>query len=101
MFGVSRPLKVVQIDHTNADIFVVDEEARQPIGRLAVSSQDDCVVKIAKLWIACLRECDCAMYSPAVSTAAARCLAVLGAGASMAAPAIKSPSVPRMKGYTT
>jgi putative transposase len=29
----SRPLKLVQIDHTRADIFVVDEETRQPIGR--------------------------------------------------------------------
>jgi len=32
-FEVSRPLQVVQIDHTKADIFVVDEENRQPIGR--------------------------------------------------------------------
>jgi putative transposase len=32
-FEVSRPLEVVQIDHTKADIFVVDEETRQPIGR--------------------------------------------------------------------
>ncbi|MBE0703764.1 MAG: DDE-type integrase/transposase/recombinase [Afipia sp.] len=32
-FEVSRPLAVVQIDHTMADIFVVDEETRQPIGR--------------------------------------------------------------------
>jgi putative transposase len=32
-FGVARPLEVVQIDHTKTDIFVVDEETRQPIGR--------------------------------------------------------------------
>ena len=32
-FEVSRPLEVVQIDHTKADVFVVDEETRQPIGR--------------------------------------------------------------------
>ena len=32
-FDVSRPLEVVQIDHTKADVFVVDEETRQPIGR--------------------------------------------------------------------
>jgi putative transposase len=32
-FGVSRPLDVVQVDHTKADIFVVDEETRRPIGR--------------------------------------------------------------------
>lgn len=32
-FEVLRPLAVVQIDHTKADIFVVDEETRQPIGR--------------------------------------------------------------------
>lgn len=32
-FSVSRPLGVVQIDHTKADVFVVDEETRQPIGR--------------------------------------------------------------------
>ncbi|MEI8703171.1 helix-turn-helix domain-containing protein [Mesorhizobium sp. ISC15] len=32
-FGASRPLEVVQIDHTKADVFVVDEETRQPIGR--------------------------------------------------------------------
>lgn len=29
----SRPLEIVQIDHTLADIFVVDEETREPIGR--------------------------------------------------------------------
>jgi putative transposase len=29
----SRPLELVQIDHTRADVFVVDEETRQPIGR--------------------------------------------------------------------
>jgi len=32
-FGSSRPLDVVQIDHTKADVFVVDEETRQPVGR--------------------------------------------------------------------
>ena len=32
-FEASRPLEVVQIDHTKADIFVVDEETRQPVGR--------------------------------------------------------------------
>lgn len=32
-FGASRPLEVVQIDHTKADVFVVDEETRLPIGR--------------------------------------------------------------------
>ncbi|RWI57044.1 MAG: transposase [Mesorhizobium sp.] len=32
-FGAARPLEVVQIDHTKADIFVVDEETREPIGR--------------------------------------------------------------------
>ena len=32
-YNISRPLEVVQIDHTKADIFVVDEETRQPIGR--------------------------------------------------------------------
>lgn len=30
---VSRPLEIVQIDHTKADIFVVDEETRETIGR--------------------------------------------------------------------
>ena len=29
----ARPLEIVQIDHTKADIFVVDEETRLPIGR--------------------------------------------------------------------
>ncbi len=29
----SRPLEIVQIDHTKADVFVVDEETRLPIGR--------------------------------------------------------------------
>lgn len=29
----SRPLQIVQVDHTKADIFVVDEETRLPIGR--------------------------------------------------------------------
>jgi putative transposase len=33
LFGASRPLEVVQIDHTKADVFVVDEETRQPLGR--------------------------------------------------------------------
>ncbi|RWI30858.1 MAG: transposase [Mesorhizobium sp.] len=33
VFGASRPLELVQIDHTKADVFVVDEETRQPIGR--------------------------------------------------------------------
>lgn len=28
-----RPLEVIQIDHTRADVFVVDEETREPIGR--------------------------------------------------------------------
>ena len=32
-FGASRSLEVVQIDHTKADVFVVGEETRQPIGR--------------------------------------------------------------------
>jgi|TARA_R110000851_G_scaffold247060_1_gene399566 putative transposase len=31
--STSRPLEIVQIDHTKADIFVVDEETREPIGR--------------------------------------------------------------------
>jgi putative transposase len=29
----SQPLEIVQIDHTKADIFVVDEETREPLGR--------------------------------------------------------------------
>jgi len=33
VFDASRPLEIVQIDHTKADVFVVDEENRQPIGR--------------------------------------------------------------------
>jgi putative transposase len=32
-FGASRPLEVIQMDHTKADVFVVDEETRQPLGR--------------------------------------------------------------------
>lgn len=32
-FEVARPLDVVQIDHTKADVFVVDEETRRPLGR--------------------------------------------------------------------
>lgn len=32
-FNACRPLEVVQIDHTKADVFVVDEETRKPIGR--------------------------------------------------------------------
>lgn len=31
--GGSRPLEVVQIDHTPLDLIIVDEENRQPIGR--------------------------------------------------------------------
>ncbi|ANN61889.1 transposase (plasmid) [Mesorhizobium loti NZP2037] len=33
VFSASRPLELVQVDHTKADIFVVDEETRRPIGR--------------------------------------------------------------------
>ncbi len=33
VFTASRPLQVVQVDHTKVDVFVVDEETRQPIGR--------------------------------------------------------------------
>lgn len=29
-FEVARPLSIVQMDHTKADVFVVDEETRQP-----------------------------------------------------------------------
>ncbi|WP_348630439.1 hypothetical protein [Mesorhizobium sp. M1A.T.Ca.IN.004.03.1.1] len=32
-YSASRPLEIVQIDHTKADVFVVDEETRTPIGR--------------------------------------------------------------------
>lgn len=31
--AASRPLQIVQVDHTKADVFVVDEETRLPIGR--------------------------------------------------------------------
>ncbi|WKL23662.1 DDE-type integrase/transposase/recombinase (plasmid) [Agrobacterium tumefaciens] len=33
VFAASRPLQIVQVDHTKADVFVVDEETRLPIGR--------------------------------------------------------------------
>ena len=32
-YPASRPLEIVQIDHTKADVFVVDEETREPVGR--------------------------------------------------------------------
>lgn len=32
-FKPDRPLKAIQIDHTRADVFVVDEETREPIAR--------------------------------------------------------------------
>jgi putative transposase len=32
-YSASRPLQVVQIDRTRADVFVVDEQRRSPIGR--------------------------------------------------------------------
>jgi putative transposase len=32
-YSASRPLEVVQIDHTRADVCVVDEQTRTPIGR--------------------------------------------------------------------
>jgi putative transposase len=32
-YSASRPLEVVEIDHTRADVFVVDEQTRTPIGR--------------------------------------------------------------------
>lgn len=33
VLAASRPLQIVQVDHTKADIFVVDDETRRPIGR--------------------------------------------------------------------
>ncbi|MFN7093084.1 MAG: hypothetical protein ACK4P4_21345 [Allorhizobium sp.] len=33
VLAASRPLPIVQVDHTKADIFAVDEETRKPIGR--------------------------------------------------------------------
>ena len=32
-YRTSRPLEIVQIDHTKVDIIVVDEQTREPIGR--------------------------------------------------------------------
>jgi putative transposase len=32
-YSASRPLEVIQIDHTRVDVIVVDEETRKPIGR--------------------------------------------------------------------
>jgi putative transposase len=32
-YHASRPLEIVQIDHTRVDVVVVDEETREPIGR--------------------------------------------------------------------
>ena len=32
-YRASRPLEIVQIDHTKVDAFVVDEETRKPVGR--------------------------------------------------------------------
>src|SRR5271157_4487245 len=32
-YRASRPLEIVQIDHTKVDAFVVDEETREPVGR--------------------------------------------------------------------
>jgi putative transposase len=32
-YRASRPLEIVQIDHTRVDVIVVDEETRKPIGR--------------------------------------------------------------------
>ena len=32
-YRASRPLEVVQIDHTRVDVFVVDEGTREPVGR--------------------------------------------------------------------
>ncbi|WP_341858125.1 hypothetical protein [Sinorhizobium medicae] len=43
VFAASRPLQVVQVDHTKADIFVVDEETRQPIGRPLADAGDGCL----------------------------------------------------------
>jgi putative transposase len=44
------PLEIVQIDHTQADIFVVDERARKPIGRpwisVAIDVATRCVVGV-------------------------------------------------------
>ncbi|UFX13022.1 Mu transposase C-terminal domain-containing protein [Sinorhizobium meliloti] len=33
VLAASRPLQIVQVDHTKADVFIVDEETRLPIGR--------------------------------------------------------------------
>jgi putative transposase len=32
-YRATRPLEIVQIDHTKVDVFVVDEQTREPIGR--------------------------------------------------------------------
>ena len=32
-YRASRPLEIVQVDHTKVDVFVVDEESREPVGR--------------------------------------------------------------------
>jgi putative transposase len=32
-YRVSRPLEIVQLDHTRVDVVVVDEETREPVGR--------------------------------------------------------------------
>ncbi len=47
-FGAAKPLEIVQIDHTQADVFIVDRFTRRPIGRpwlsLAVDLATRCVV---------------------------------------------------------
>jgi len=51
----SRPLEIVQIDHTKADVFVVDEETRDPIGRPWLGSSSISVLKKAHRWATSVR----------------------------------------------
>ena len=44
--GAERPLDVVQIDHTPANVMIVDEEARRPVGRPTLTLAIDVCTRI-------------------------------------------------------
>lgn len=55
---ITRPLELVQIDHWEADIIVVDEVERQPIGRPWVSAAIDvCTSAIVGLFVTVASPC--------------------------------------------
>jgi len=47
-YVATRPLEVVQMDHTQVDVIVVDEQSRRPIGRPWITLAIDMFTRIAR-----------------------------------------------------